>query len=98
MYELLSITKSSRANKKMMAIFRNKTTGRSKTVHFGNAGSSDYTISKNDDMKQLYLNRHRAREDWTDLMSAGALSRFILWEKKDMGEAIKLYFNKFNKL
>ena len=38
MYSLIRIVKSTNPKKKMMAIFKNKETGRSKTIHFGAAG------------------------------------------------------------
>jgi hypothetical protein len=44
--ELVSIKKDTETKKKMVAIFKNKTTGRSKTVRFGADGYTDYTISK----------------------------------------------------
>ena len=42
---------------------------------------SDYTKHKDPSRKQRYMNRHKSREDWTKPMSAGALSRYILWNK-----------------
>jgi hypothetical protein len=47
----------------------------------------DYTIYSKQDpklakqKKESYLARHRENEDWNDVMSAGALSRWILWNK-----------------
>ena len=45
-YSLIKITKSTRPDKKMMAIFENRWTARIKTIHFGAKGMSDYTIHK----------------------------------------------------
>jgi hypothetical protein len=50
-----------------------------KRVPFGAAGYEDYTINKNRLKRENYLNRHRTREDWKNPMTAGALSRWILW-------------------
>jgi hypothetical protein len=76
-----SITESSNPKKKLMAIFT-QDSGRKKTIHFGAAGYDDYTLSKGDkaakEQRTRYRNRHD-KEDWTNPMSAGALSRFILW-------------------
>lgn len=73
-----------------MAVFDNK------TVHFGQKGASDYTLNKNDVLKNAYIKRHEKNENWNDPYSPGALSRWILWEKKSLSEAISNYKRKFN--
>ena len=69
------IKASTNPKKKLMAVFENP----KKTIHFGAAGASDYTINKDDARKKLYLDRHRKNEDWSNPRTAGALSRWILW-------------------
>jgi len=69
------IKASTNPKKKLMAVFENP----KKTIHFGAAGASDYTINKDEDRKKLYLDRHRKNEDWSNPRTAGALSRWILW-------------------
>lgn len=80
-YKLVKISPSSRQGKKLMAVFENKKNGRKKTTHFGSMGMSDFTINKDEARKKRYLDRHRKRENWTDYTSAGALSRWLLWNK-----------------
>jgi hypothetical protein len=46
--------------------------------------------------KKLYLKRHKSREDWNDPKSAGALSRWILWNKPTLEASIKDYIKRFN--
>ena len=58
---------------------------------FGALGYEDYT-----QRKQLYLNRHRKNEDWSNPKTAGALSRWILWNKPTLEESINNYIKKFN--
>ena len=89
------IKKSDKANKKLMAIFT-KDNGRTKTTHFGSAGMSDFTKNKDEERKKRYLDRHRARENWNDPMSAGALSRWVLWNKPTLRDSISDYKNKFD--
>ena len=72
--------KSTNSKKKYMAIFY-ENGKKIKTTHFGCAGMSDYTKHKDRARKQRYMNRHKATEDWSKPMSAGALSRYILWNK-----------------
>jgi hypothetical protein len=80
--------------KKMKAIFY-KDGKKIKTVTFGALGMSDFTKHKDKDRKQNYLVRHRARENWNDPMTAGALSRWILWNKPSLKESISDYLKRF---
>ena len=79
------IKKSRNPKKKYDAVFNGE-----KTVSFGAAGYSDYTIHKDDKRKELYLKRH-SNEDWSrsNVASPAWLSRWILWEKKTLSEAIR---------
>tara|TARA_R110002126_G_scaffold8359_3_gene39705 strand:+ start:2744 stop:3031 length:288 start_codon:yes stop_codon:yes gene_type:complete len=81
--------------KKLTAIFY-EDNKKIKTTHFGSAGMSDFTINKDEERKKRYLSRHRARENWNDPMSAGALSRWILWNKKSKSASIRDYKKRFN--
>lgn len=91
----VSIGKSTRAGKKMMAIFYDTAKKKIKTTHFGQETASDYTIHGDIARKMNYIARHKDREDWEDYMTAGALSRWILWNKPSLSESIKDYINKF---
>lgn len=82
---------STRKDKKYMAIFDDGT-----KTHFGAKGMDDFTITKDEDQKQRYLNRHRKNENWNDFKSAGALSRWILWNKPTIKESLKDYKRRFN--
>ena len=93
--KLLSIKKSDKPDKKMMAIFFNPKTGRENTTHFGSAGMSDYTINKDPVRRELYITRHFKNEDWNDPTSAGALSRYVLWEKTSLAAGISAYKKRF---
>lgn len=86
--------KSTNLNKKYMAIFYDGKK-KVKTTHFGAAGMSDYTKHKNDARKQRYINRHRTNENWLNYMSAGALSRWILWNKKTLTASKADYKKRF---
>jgi len=102
----VEIKKSTKPNKKLMAVFcececkgeKSKCgkSKRTKTVHFGSAGMSDYTIHKDPERKQRYIKRHQARENWNDYKTAGALSRWILWNKPTLKGSITDYKKKFN--
>ena len=88
------IKKSTNKDKKMMAIFYDEER-KIKTSHFGASGYTDYTLSKDEKKKQAYLDRHRTNENWNDYMSAGSLSRYILWNKKTLSTSIADYKKRF---
>ena len=82
---LLSVSPSPKEDKKLKAVFckcekkldcKNSNT---KTVHFGSKGSSTYLDNKNEKTKDAYIARHKVRENFNDPMSAGSLSRWLLW-------------------
>ncbi len=89
------IKKSTDPKKKLMAIFSLEN-GRTKTTHFGAAGMSDFPTHKDEERKKRYLARHRARENWNAPMTAGALSRWILWNLPTRQASIRAYKKRFN--
>ena len=76
------LKQSSRVDKKYMVTIDNK------TIHFGAAGMSDYTIHKDDKRKANYIARHKTRENWQDITTAGFWSYWILWNKPSLKESI----------
>ena len=90
----VKIIRSSKADKKYMALFN--IDGKKKITHFGQAGADDYTITKDKQQKKRYLDRHRANENWNDPLTAGALSRWILWNKPSITDSIASYKKRFN--
>ena len=78
------IQKSNNPKKKYDAVFNG-----TKTVSFGASGYQDYTTHHDDKRKQNYISRH-SNEDWTrgNIESAAWLSRWILWEKPTIQQAI----------
>lgn len=94
-YALIEITPSTKSNKKLMAVFLNTMTGRTKTVHFGEAGASDFTKHKDEERKQRYITRHKGKENWNDPTTPGALSRWILWNLPTLKASIEDYKERF---
>jgi hypothetical protein len=99
--KLISIKPSTNKDKKLMATFE-KDNGRQVTTHFGSKGFLDYTKYYKQDPKLAkekrasYLARHRVNEDWNDVTSAGALSRWILWSEPTIEQSIKKFKKRFN--
>ena len=77
------IQKSRRKDKKLDAVIDGK-----KTISFGAAGMSDFTLHKDDDRKQRYIARHQKNENWRDPKTAGFYSRFILWNKPTLQASV----------
>ena len=75
--KLLRIQKAMNPEKKYDAVFL--VDGREKRVPFGAAGMSDYTINKDPERRERYLQRHQANENWSKPDTAGALSKHLLW-------------------
>ena len=90
------IKKSTNPKKKYMAVFYDENKKKIKTTHFGAAGMSDYTKHKDQERKKRYLTRHKKRENWNNYMSAGSLSRYILWGEPTLRLSINKYKQRFN--
>lgn len=98
----MEIIESPRKEKKLRAIFKFPD-GSEKKIDFGATGYMDFTLYNSRDGKQkakekreAYLARHKENEDWNDPLTAGALSRWILWEKPTLKGAITNFKKKFN--
>lgn len=89
----VKIKKSTRPEKKYMAIF--SFGDNIKTVHFGQSGASDFTKHKDTERKQRYIDRHSKNENWNNPTSAGALSRWLLWNKTTLKDSIADYKRRF---
>lgn len=97
MVKFLGLHKSDKPDKKYYAEFESDS-GRTKRTYFGAAGMKDYTRhspAEREQRKQNYLTRHKATEDWSDPTSAGALSRWILWNKSSVSASLKDYKRRF---
>ena len=104
--KLLRIVKSSNPNKKYDAIFM--VDGKQKKISFGSSNYRDFVLINDKDskfylpkildrevVKSSYIRRHEKREDWTNPLTAGALSRYILWDKPNFNSAIRAFKKRF---
>ena len=90
----VTIKKSTNPKKKYMAVFYDDNKKKIKTTHFGASGYTDFIKSKDEERKKRYLNRHKG-ENWNDYMSAGSLSRYILWNLPTLRSSISDYKRRF---
>ena len=95
-YKFIKVSKSDKPKKKFYALFRDKNSNKEKRIYFGSAGMSDYTLHKDTIRKNLYIQRHQKRENWTNtgILSAGWWSRWLLWNKPSFNESLKDVKNK----
>jgi hypothetical protein len=102
--KLKSIRPSHKKDKKWDATFVYPD-GHTKTVPFGAKKQvngkwedmSDYTKHKNPTRKQRYLKRHSGMgEHWNKPDTAGALSRWVLWNKPSFRASVNDFKKRFN--
>ena len=92
----VEIKKATQKNKKLQAIFYDDKGKKIKTIPFGQAGASDFTQHRDLERMKRYDDRHKPREDWNNPMTAGALSKIILWSKPTLKEGIADFKKRFN--
>ncbi len=90
------ISKSPLKEKRFMAVF-SEDGKKIKTTHFGfkNFKKGTFIDHQDEEIKKNYLKRHKPRENWQDKFSAGALSRWILWNKKTFQESLDDFKKRF---
>lgn len=87
----MRIQLSSRKGKRFVAIFKD-----GKKVHFGQEGGYTYLDGASEKIRNAYIARHsKNNENWNDGRTAGALSRFILWQHRNLDDAIAAYNSRF---
>jgi hypothetical protein len=92
MPKIKSIVQSTRKGKRYKATLEDGT-----IIHFGQKDPKYGTFIDHQDeaRRQAYIARHsKNNEDW-NAPTAGALSRWILWEKPSLREAVKAYNKRF---
>ena len=92
---ILGVINSPSKLHKYRAIFENGS-----YTDFGAKGFEDFTTieDRKDALKRkaAYLKRHKKNEDWEDPKSAGALSRWLLWNKPTLEASFEDYTQRFN--
>lgn len=100
MVKLKSIKPSTVKGKKLTAVF--DVNGKEKSVSFGSAPNKDFTIYSKEDKalaeqkKKSYIARHKVNENWNNPMTAGSLSRYVLWNKPTVQASIQDFKKKFD--
>jgi hypothetical protein len=92
--KLISIKKSNKADKKLMATF--ETNGRKKVIHFGFRSMSDFTKHRDRKRRARYIKRHLKDLRTGDPSRAGYLSMYVLWNKPSLQASIANYKSRLN--
>ena len=89
---IVEISKSNKSDKKLKAVINDN-----KTIHFGSFSHSDFTKHNDPKRKELYINRHKERENWTKsgVDTAGFYAKHILWGEKTIEKSIDKLNNKY---
>lgn len=96
MYKLVKIVKSTKPEKKYMALFEDEETGRTKRTHFGARGMEDYTMHKDAERAERYRTRHKKDLRTGDPTRAGFLSYYLLWASPDFHKNVRNFKRDFN--
>ena len=104
--KLLKVVRSNNKSKKWTAVFL--VDGQERRISFGATNYRDYTLlndktskfylpNKSDRavVKASYIRRHEKRENFNDPMTAGSLSRFLLWDKPTFKGALRAFKKRF---
>ena len=87
--ELIKIEKADDGKHKYIAYFN--VDGKEKHTLFGGYGYTDFTIHKDYDHRDLYIQRHKKDLNTKDMTKAGALSMYILWNYPTFSASVKDY-------
>jgi len=93
----VSVSKSDNPKKKYKIVLHYDT-GKTKTIHIGQAGAEDMTTHGDEERKKRYVDRHKKRENWTKsgIDTAGFWAKYLLWNKPTLSASKKYIESKFN--
>lgn len=97
----VKLSRSTKADKKMTAIFYDNDRKKVKTIHFGQKNAGDFIIYSRTkgkkfamERKRLYLQRHK--KEVGGMMTASTLSKMILWNKPTLEASYQAYKKRYN--
>jgi hypothetical protein len=99
--QTILISRSDKPDKKFMAklVAQGSRQG-SRTTHFGQRGASDFRVHRDEERKQRYLKRHAPNQNWSKsgAMTAGFLSRHLLWNEESLEKSVARLNRKYSDL
>ena len=91
----IQILNSQKPEKKYVARFFNRNRDIIKQTHFGSKYSVTYNEDNDEEAKENYIARHSGNEDWNNPTTPGALSRWLLWNRRSLSASFKNFLKKF---
>jgi len=91
--KLKTIKREKKGGKEFVATFDNN--GKDKTIRFGTASNFLLNPKKTEADKNAYIARHKVNENFSNPMSAGSLSKHILWNTKSFSTNVASFKRKF---
>ena len=77
------ISKSNRKQKRLKAMFENK------TIHFGYDKGKTFVDHNDKELKNAWLARHKVNSDFDNIETTGSLAKNILWNKPSISSAVR---------
>ncbi len=95
MLRFISLEPAGNGRHKYQITLQDLSSGKTHQIKFGAYGYDDFTLTQNRKKREDYILRHKVREDWTDPLKPGTLSRFLLWHKPTLQESLADYLRRF---
>ena len=64
-------------------------------INFGDKNYEDYTMHHDETRKKSYILRHSKNENWSDPLTAGFWSRWLLWNEPTIRDSMRFISDKF---
>ena len=88
----IQILNSKKPEMKYVARFFDAERNMIKQTDFGSKTGLNYTLHKNDDIKDAWIARHQVRGTFNEATSSSSLARWLLWNKKTLSKSFKDYY------
>lgn len=92
-WKLKNVRRSPNPNKKWRATFTDD--DKEKHTDFGQAGAPDFTLTKDEERRRLYRERHAKDLNTGDYTRAGFLSFYLLWNLPTISASIADFRRRF---
>ena len=97
MPKLQSVVRTPNGAKEFKAVFVLDGGKKTKTVSFGTSSNYVTNPQKTKQHRENYIKRHRVNESFSSPMTAGSLSRHLLWgESRSLRTNVAAFKRKFN--
>ena len=95
--KFIKLLRSDNTDKKW-DVFIQDNDGKQHKISFGSRPYQDFTQHHDEVRKNLYIQRHRANEDWTQtgILTSGFWAKHLLWNKPSIRSSLADIRRRFN--